>query len=432
MITLIKNGRVINPATKTDKICDILINGNIIEKIAENISDEADKIIDATEMWVTPGLIDVHVHLREPGFEYKETIKTGTRSAAKGGFTTICCMPNTEPVIDNEIMVEYMKMKAERDGIVNVLPIGAITKGQKGEELANIGKMANAGICGISEDGKSVLNSGLLKTAMKYAKMFDIPVIAHCEDPSLAGNGCMNAGKTAELLGLKGISNDSESIIVARDIALAASTKTKLHICHVSTKESIQALREAHLRGESVTAETCPHYFTLTESAVEGYDSNAKMNPPLRADEDVEAIKKALKDGTLAIIATDHAPHSFDEKNCEFEKAANGIVGLETALALGITKLVNEEILSPTELIEKMSYNPAKMLNIDKGNLAIGKVADITIINPDKQYIVNADNFESKGKNTPFNNMSLKGTAEYTIVNGKIVVENCEIVGGLQ
>lgn len=428
MKILIKNGRLINPATNIDEVMDVLVNDNIVEKIEKNINDDADKIIDADKCWVTPGFVDVHVHLRDPGYEYKETIATGTRSAAKGGFTTICCMPNTNPVTDSEIMVEYIKMKAARDGVVNVLPIGAITKGQSGEELANIGQMANAGACAISEDGKSVLSSGLLKTAMKYAKMFNIPVLSHCEDMSLVGGGSMNAGAASQLLGLKGISNDSEEVIVARDIILARSTNSKLHICHVSTKGSIQLLREAHARGESVTAEICPHHFTLTDEAVMDYDGNTKMNPPLRSAEDVLALKEALKDGTVSIIATDHAPHSLDEKNCEYEKAAFGIVGLETALPLGIKVLIGEGWLTPSQLIEKMTINPAKMLGIDKGSIEVGKVADITIIDPEAEYKVDISKFASKSKNSPFDGYEVKGKVEYTIVGGKVVVEKGELV----
>lgn len=428
MKILIKNGRLINPATGIDEVMDVLVNDSIVEKIEKNINDNADKIIDANKCWVTPGFIDVHVHLRDPGYEYKETIATGTRAAAKGGFTTICCMPNTSPVTDSEIMVEYIKMKAARDGVVNVLPIGSITKGQSGEELANIGQMANAGACAISEDGKSVLSSGLLKTAMKYAKMFNIPVLSHCEDMSLVGGGSMNAGAASQLLGLKGISNDSEEVIVARDIILARSTNSKLHICHVSTKGSIQLLREAHARGENVTAEICPHHFTLTDEAVMDYDGNTKMNPPLRSAEDVLALKEALKDGTVGIIATDHAPHSLDEKNCEYEKAAFGIVGLETALPLGIKVLVGEGWLTPSQLIEKMTINPAKMLGIDKGSIEVGKVADITIIDPEAEYKVDVSKFASKSKNSPFDGYEVKGKIEYTIVGGKVVVEKGELV----
>ena len=428
MKLLIQNGQVIDPASQTNEILDILVENGIIVKIAKNIIDEADKVIDATGNWVTPGFIDVHVHLREPGYEYKETIATGTRSAAKGGFTTICPMPNTNPVCDSDIMVEYIKLKAEREGIVHVLPIGAITKGQKGEELSNIGKMAKAGACAISEDGKSVSSSGLLKTAMKYAKMFDIPVLSHCEDIALVSGGCMNAGSTAQLLGLKGISNDSEEVIVARDMILAKSTDSKLHICHMSTKGSVELLRQAKLSGQNVTAEATPHHFTLSDDFITDYDGNTKMNPPLRSKEDVLAIRQALKENIIEIIATDHAPHSIDEKNCEYEKAAFGIVGLETALPLGITVLVEENWLTPMELIAKMTWNPAKMLGIDKGTLTVGKAADITIINPKESYKIDTSTFASKSKNSPFEGFDVKGKVLYTIVDGDIVLENGKLV----
>ncbi len=428
MRLLIQNGQVIDPASQTNEVMDILIEDGIISKIEKNNIGKADKIINAEGNWVTPGFIDVHVHLREPGYEYKETIATGTRSAAKGGYTTICPMPNTNPVCDSDIMIEYIKLKAEREGVIHVLPIGAITKGQKGEELSNIGKMAKAGACAISEDGKSVLSSGLLKTAMKYAKMFDIPVLSHCEDISLVAGGSMNAGASAQLLGLKGISNDSEEVIVARDIILAKSTNSKLHICHMSTKGSIDLLRQAKSSGQIVTAEATPHHFTLSDDFITDYDGNTKMNPPLRSKEDVLAIRQALKDNVIEIIATDHAPHSVDEKNCEYEKVAFGIVGLETALPLGITVLVEEGWLTPMELITKMTYNPAKMLNIDKGTLTIGKAADIAIIDPNRTYKIDPSTFASKSKNTPFGGFQVKGKVIYTIVDGNIVVENGELV----
>ncbi len=428
MKLLIQNGQVIDPASQTNEIMDILVEDGIISKMEKNITEKADKVIDASGNWVTPGFIDVHVHLREPGYEYKETIATGTRSAAKGGFTTICPMPNTNPVCDSDIMVEYIKLKAEREGIVHVLPIGAITKGQKGEELSNIGKMAKAGACAISEDGKSVPSSGLLKTAMKYAKMFEIPVLSHCEDIALVAGGSMNAGASAQLLGLKGISNDSEEVIVARDIILAKSTNSKLHICHMSTKGSVELLCQAKQAGQNVTAEATPHHFTLSDDFITDYDGNTKMNPPLRSKEDVLAIRQALKDNIIEIIATDHAPHSIDEKNCEYEKVAFGIVGLETALPLGITVLVEEGWLTPLELIAKMTWNPAKMLGIDKGTLTIGKAADITIINPTETYQIAPASFASKSKNTPFGGFEVKGKVLYTIVDGNIVVENGELV----
>lgn len=427
MTTLIKNGRVLDPLTKTDEILNVLITDGKISDIGKDISCTADKVIDAEGLWVTPGLIDMHVHLREPGFEYKETIATGTRSAAVGGFTTICCMPNTEPVIDNEIVAEYINMKASREGVVNVLPIGSITKGQEGKVLANIGKMAKVGICAISEDGKTVANAQLMKTALKYAGMFNLPVLSHCEDISLVGSGQMNAGEAASLLGMKGISADSEEVIVARDIILAKSANAQLHLCHLSTKGSVQLVREAKLRGEKVTAEVTPHHFTLTDECLKGYDPNFKMNPPLRSKSDVEALKNGLKDGTIEVIATDHAPHHIDEKNCEFENAANGIIGLETSLQLSMTKLLG--ILSPLQLIEKMSLNPARVLGINKGTLSVGGDADVTIIDPNAKTKINAAEFVSKAKNSPFDEYEVNGRVMYTIVGGNIVVENARLKG---
>lgn len=424
MKILIKNGRLIDPKNNIDENMDILIENGKISKIQKNISENSDKVIDAKNMWVTPGLIDLHVHLREPGFEYKETIKTGTRSAVMGGFTTICCMPNTRPVIDNNILVEYIKMKAEKEGVCNVLPIGSVTVGQMGEKLSDIGKMAKSGACAISEDGTTVLNAGLMKTALKYTKMFNLPMFSHCEDISLAG-GCMNAGDTATKLGLKGISNSSEDTIVARDIILAEEVSANIHICHISTKGSVELVKWAKQRGFNVTAEATPHHFTLIDEDITDYDANFKMNPPLRSKEDRNAIIEGLKSNTIEVIATDHAPHHIDEKNCEFERAMNGIVGLETALSISITELVNKNILSPSNLIEKFTKNPAKILGRDDlGHLALGSNADICIINPDLTYEIDKNEFLSMGKNTPFHKRKVTGKVLYTIVNGEIVVEN--------
>jgi len=432
MNLLIKNGRVIDPENCIDEVADVLVTDGKITKVGKGIevnnADDKTKIIDAAGMWVTPGLIDLHVHLREPGFEHKETIRTGALSAAAGGFTTICCMPNTDPVVDNEIIVEYIKMKAEKESAVNILPIGSITKGQAGLELSNIGKMAESGICAISEDGKSVTNPALFKTALKYAGMFGLPVFDHCEEPALSGKGLINAGDRASLLGLAGISTDSEEVIVARDIILASSAGAKLHICHVSTAGSVQLIREAKARGEKVTCEVTPHHFTLCDEDITDYDTNYKMSPPLRGKLDLEAIKQGLKDGTIDAIATDHAPHHFDEKNCEFENAPNGVVGLETAVALGLTELAAKDILTPSQLIEKMSTTPAKIIGINKGALTEGFDADITIIDPAKTIRVEASKFLSKGRNTPFDGMKLTGDVVYTIILGKIVYNSKESV----
>lgn len=427
MKLLIKGGHIIDPANNIDEELDLLVADGKIEKVGKDISADADKVIDAKGKWVIPGLIDLHVHLRDPGYEHKETIATGTRAGAMGGFTTVCAMPNTNPVTDNEILVEYIKMKAEREGIINVLPIGAITKGQKGEELADIGKMAQVGACAISEDGKSVPGPALMKNALRYAKMFDLPVFDHCEEISLA-KGSMNAGDRASMLGLKGISNDSEELIVARDMILAGSVKAQLHLCHISTEESIIQIKQAKERGVNVTAEATPHHFTLCDEDITDYDANFKMNPPLRSKKDVEAVRQALKDGTIEVIATDHAPHHIDDKNCEFEKAANGIIGLETALPLGIKILVDGGYLTPSELIAKMTCNPAKILKSDKGTLSEGAAADIAIVDPDCENIFDVSKMASKAKNTPFGGYKAKGKVLYTIVGGNIVVENGELV----
>ncbi len=427
MKILIKNGRLIDPFNNIDEKMDVLVSNGVVAKITQNITDDADKIIDASNMWVAPGLIDLHVHLREPGYEHKETIATGTRSAVMGGFTTICCMPNTKPVTDNEILVEYIKMKAEREGVCKVLPVGAITVGQKGESLADIGKMANAGACAISEDGFTVENASLMKTAIKYAEMFNIPVFSHCEDVTLAG-GCMNAGDTATKLGLKGISNDSEDVIVSRDIILADSLKAPIHLCHISTKGAVDLIKEAKARGSKVTAEATPHHFTLVDEDITDYDGNFKMNPPLRSIQDRAAIIEALKNDTIEVIATDHAPHHIDEKNCEFERALNGIVGLETALSLSISELVEKGVLTPSKMIEKFTKNPAKVLRRkDLGHLSVGANADIIIIDPNVKYKVNVESFASKGKNSPFNNREVTGKVLYTLVNGKVIVENGQL-----
>lgn len=429
MKILIKNGRLIDPYNNIDEQMDVLIKDGKVYKIKKNISEDADKIIDAKNMWVAPGFIDLHVHLREPGYEHKETIETGTKSAVMGGFTTICCMPNTKPVIDNEILVEYIKMKAEKEGICKVLPIGAITVGQKGENLSDIGKMAKVGACAISEDGFTVKNASVMKTAIKYAQMFNIPVFSHCEDENLAG-GSMNAGNRATMLGLKGISNDSEDVIVARDIILADSLKAPIHLCHISTKGAVELIKDAKVRGSQVTAEVTPHHFTLIDEDITDYDGNYKMNPPLRSIQDRAAIIEGLKNDTIEVIATDHAPHHIDEKNCEFERALNGIVGLETAVSLAITELVQKDVLTPFKMVEKFTKNPAKVLRReDLGNLSIGANADIVIINPNETYKINVENFLSKGKNSPFNNREVTGKVLYTLVDGKIVVENGSIVG---
>lgn len=426
MRILIKNGRLVDPEAGIDKVLDIYIENGLISEIGEDLGYEHDgiemEVIDASGKVVAPGLIDMHCHLREPGFEYKEDIESGTKSAAKGGFTSVACMPNTDPVIDSEPMVEFIKSRAKSRGVVNVYPIGAISKGLRGEELAPIGEMKFAGVVAVSDDGRPVMNPLLMRNAMQYAAMFETPVISHCEDLSLVDDGAMNESALSTKLGLRGITRAAEETMVSRELILAEATGTPIHIAHVSTKLGVAMIREAKKRGVKVTCETCPHYFSLTEDAIGEYDTNAKMNPPLRTREDLEAIIEGLKDGTIDVIATDHAPHGVDEKNVEFAMAANGIVGFETALPLGITKLVKPGHLTLSELIRKMCANPARILGLNKGTLGVNKPADLIIIDPDEEYTVDVSRFQSKSKNSPFDGFKLSGVVYYTIVKGNFVV----------
>lgn len=422
MRTLIKNGTVILSG-RAEKANILIEEGKVISTKTES-NAEADKIIDANGLYVLPGLVDAHCHLRDPGFEYKEDIVSGTRSAARGGFTSIACMPNTNPPVDNAAVVRYIIEKSQREGYVNVFPIGAITKGLEGNELSEMGTMREAGIVAVSDDGKPVVNSDVMKKALIYAGQFGLPVISHCEDLNLTDNGCMNEGLTSTILGLRGIPSVSEDVMVAREILLSQYTGVPVHIAHVSTKVAVELIRQAKNRGIKVTAETCPHYFTLTEEACRDYNTNAKINPPLRSRDDLEAVIEGLKDGTIDIIATDHAPHHFDEKNVEFEKAANGIVGFETALALSYTELVDKGHLSLPQMIEKLTVNPARMLKIDKGKIECGKAADIILVDFNNEYIVDVSKFASKGKNSPFDGFKVKGRVMTTIVGGNIVYED--------
>lgn len=420
---LIKGGRVINPADNTDEVRDLIIENGIILKSSKSVKDltDVDNIIDAEGMLVMPGLIDLHVHLREPGFEHKETIETGTKAAARGGFTGVCPMPNTNPATDCKEVVEYIVNKAAEVSPVNVYPVGAVTIGQAGRENTNIEEMKEAGIFAISEDGKSVMNSGIYRKAMKEAARLNIPVFAHCEDINLVEGGAINAGKKAQELGVKGITNAVEDIITARDIMLSRETGARLHLCHCSTKDSVEMVRKAKAEGLKVTAEVCPHHFTLCEEDIVSDDANYKMNPPVRSREDLEALRRGLKEGVFDVIATDHAPHHADEKARGIAKAPFGIVGSETAVALTITELVDKGVITFMEMAEKMSYNPARILGIDKGDISEGKVADIVIIDPEAEYAIDVNEFESKGRNTPFNGKKVKGRVVKTIVAGDIV-----------
>jgi dihydroorotase len=430
MKILIKNGHLIDPLQKIDGIGDIVIEKGKIKEVhtkrkelrakSKELSKSSVKTIDAKGCIVMPGLIDMHVHLREPGFEYKETIKTGTEAAVHGGFTTVCCMPNTHPIHDNASVTEFIIRRAAEEGSCTVLPIGAITKGQKGEELAEMGTMVKEGCIAFSDDGYPVMHSLIMRRALEYSKTFDVPIISHSEDMTLSDSGVMNEGLMSVTLGLKGIPAESEQIMIFRDIALADLTGGRLHIAHVSTEGSIQLIRNAKKRGVHVTAETCPHYFSLTEDAVMGYDTNAKVNPPLRTKRDREAIKEGLRDGTIDIIATDHAPHHSDEKLREFDLAPSGISGLETALGLSL-RLVHDGVLTMQQLVEKMSLHPARILRMhDKGTLKVGSDADIVIADKNREWKVDAEKFISKGKNSPFHGWIVKGMAVVTICKGKV------------
>ncbi len=421
MKQIIKNGFVVNPAKNFAGKADILINYGVIERVAENIDDYDAKVIDAEGLIVAPGLVDLHVHFREPGYEHKEDITSGSRAAVKGGVTSVLCMPNTNPPIDNAALVEYVINKGKKTGLVNVLTTACITKGQKGEELTEMAELKEAGASAFSDDGKPVSSSMIMRRALEYSKMLDMPIMSHSEDLALVDNGSMNDGYTATLLGLRGIPKSAESAAVSRDILLAEELDARLHICHVSTKNSIEAVRAAKARGARITAETAPHYFTLTDKACDGFNTNAKMNPPLRDDEDVEAIICGLCDGTIDSIATDHAPHHVDDKRVEFEKAANGIVGLETSLALGYTYLVKTGRMSLIQLIDCMSTKPAAIIGSDRGTLNVGAPADIVLFDINNEFTVNVDEFETKGKNSPYDGWKLFGKVRRTINGGKTV-----------
>lgn len=421
MKILIKGGRLIDPKNAIDGRYDVLADGPVIEGISKNIGkvDSRTKIVDASGLIVAPGLIDVHCHLREPGFEYKETIKTGTMAAAAGGFTTIVCMANTNPVNDSRSVTEFIVDRAHAEGVCKVLPCGAITKGLKGEELSEIGEMFQAGIVAISDDGKSVRRAGLLRKALEYAKTFKLPVISHCEDDTLSG-GYVHEGLASLLSGLEGVPAIAEEIIVGRDIAIARYVDAPIHLTHISTAGSIEIIERARKTFRKVTCDTCPHYFTLTDKATLTYDTNAKVNPPLRSQEDMDAIKEGLRNGTIDIIATDHAPHEFTSKDVEFDSATSGISGFETAFALALS-LVHEGVLDMKGLLRKMTANPAKLLGITSGALAEGAPADLIVFDPDREWTINRNAFISKGKNTPFHAMTVKGKNLFTMVDGKIV-----------
>ncbi len=421
MKLLIKNGRVLDPSQGLDEVLDLLVENGLVKEIGKELSaPPGTELLDASGKLVVPGLIDMHVHLRDPGLEYKEDIISGTKAAAAGGFTSVCCMPNTKPAIDNKAIASYIINKAKAEGFCNVFPVGSITYGMNGERMSEMGELKEAGCVAVSDDGKPVANAELMRRSLQYANGIGIMVITHAEDLSLVGEGVMNEGFTSTEIGLKGIPRVAEDIATARDVMLAEYTCSPLHIAHVSTKDSVRIIREAKARGVKVTCETAPHYFILTDDAVRGYNTNAKMNPPLRETADVIAIKEGLKDGTIDCIATDHAPHHLDEKDVEFNEAMNGIIGLETSLPLSL-KLVEEGVLTLNQLIDKMSCKPAAILGLNRGSLKTGAVADITVIDLAKEWTVEADKLSSKSKNSPFLGWRMKGCAVTTVISGKTI-----------
>ncbi|HQH17065.1 MAG: dihydroorotase [Smithella sp.] len=427
MKLLLTGARIIDPSQNMDARLDIILEEGKVAKTGTNLSkstkskdsEKITKIIDLQGMILVPGLIDMHVHLREPGFEYKETIATGAAAAIAGGFTSIVCMPNTDPVNDNRTTTEFIRRKAAEAALANVYPVGAISKDSAGSQLTEFWDLKEAGIVALSDDGKPVMNAALMRRAMEYAYSLQLPIISHCEDINLSANGVMNEGYYSTILGLNGIPGIAEEAMVARDILIAEFTKTAVHIAHVSTAGSVRLIHDAKARGLKVTAETAPHYFTLTDEALQCYDTNFKINPPLRSEKDVQAIKEGLADGTIDVIACDHAPHGRTDKEVEFEYAANGISGLETSLGLSLN-LVSSKILTWPELIARMSLNPARILNLSKGTLEIGADADITVIDPLRQWTVDVQAFRSRGKNSPFHGLQMQGKAILTIVGGEI------------
>jgi dihydroorotase len=423
MKLIIKGGSVADPVAGRITERDILVVDGKISLMEKNLEVAGVEVLDASGKLVTPGLIDMHVHLREPGYEAKETIRSGTRAAAGGGFTAVACMPNTAPVADQAAVIAYIKSTAAAGGLVNVYPVGALTRGSRGEDLAEMGDMKEAGAVAFSDDGMPVADAGLMRRAMQYARMLDLTVISHCEDKHLSGGGVMHEGYMSTVLGLRGIPASAEEVMVARDILLAEETGCRLHIAHVSTAGSVRLVREAKARGVRVTAEATPHHFTLTDEAVAHYDTSTKVNPPLRTAADVAAVREGLADGTIEVIATDHAPHTVEEKDVEYDRAPFGLVGLETAVGLVWTRLVGTGVLTPLQAVTKMTLNPARILGLTKGTLEAGTAADLTVIEPEHSWRVDAARFESKGRNTPFQGMSLKGRAWATVVRGRVVMQ---------
>jgi dihydroorotase len=422
---LLRGGRLLDPSQHLDETGDLLLAGGVVEAVGRvgEVRRDGDELetIDCGGRVVSPGFIDVHCHLREPGREEVETIASGARAAAAGGFTAVCAMPNTDPVTDNQAAVGFILAQARRAAAARVYPIGAISIGEKGETLAEFGEMVGAGAVAVSDDGKPVVSAQLMRTALEYARTFGIPVADHCEEPTLAAGGAMNEGLTSARLGLKGIPSEAEEIMAIRDILLARRTGGHIHLCHMSTRGSVELIRWGKEHGIDVTAEVCPHHLSLTEDAVEGYDTNAKMNPPLRTAADVDALQQAVKDGTIDVIATDHAPHHYDEKEREFADAPNGIVGLETALAVNLTWLVHAGIIGLPLLVERMACAPARLFNLPGGTLRRGAIGDVTVFDPDAAWTVDPTRFQSKGRNTPYAGRTLRGIVELTVVDGRVI-----------
>ncbi|MFH1837242.1 MAG: dihydroorotase [Candidatus Omnitrophota bacterium] len=427
MDILIKNGRIIDPSSGMDKKGDILIENGKITRIGGAINKKTDVVIDASGKICAPGLIDMHTHLREPGREDAETIETGLKAAIRGGFTTVCAMPNTTPPCDNQAAAEFIIKKAKKAGLGTVFPIGTITEKREGKKLAEMAELKNAGCPAISDDGDSVYDASLMKRALEYASMLDLVIISHCEDTDLSENGVMREGYYSTILGLGPIPEEAESVIVERDIRLAEKAKARIHIAHVSTLSSVEIIREAKKRGVKVTAEVTPHHITLTDKDLKTYDTNMKVNPPLALEADVKALKKALKDGTIDVIATDHAPHPENEKEKEFDYAPFGMIGLETALPLVKEALIDTGLMEWTEVIRKLTQNPAEILKIDKGHLKEGALADIVVIDPEAKWIYKREEIVSKSKNSPFIGREMKAKVTHVIAGGKIVFEDGKI-----
>jgi dihydroorotase len=425
---LIKNGRVIDPSSGVDRVCDLLIENGKISRIDRGIQAPGMPSLHAKGLIVAPGFIDIHVHLREPGREDEETIESGSQAAAAGGFTSICCMPNTDPINDSPTVTYYIVKEAERRAVTRVFPIGAISMGSAGEKLAEIGEMVAAGAVGISDDGKPVMNGQLMRRAMEYSLPFKIPVIEHCEDLHLSAHGSMNEGYQSTVLGLKGMSRTAEDTMAARDIILAELTGAHIHIAHLSTRGALELVRDAKRKGIHATCEVTPHHFTLTDAACCGYDTNTKMSPPLRTDDDVEALIEGLVDGTIDCIATDHAPHNPNEKMLEFDRAPFGITGLETALGLSLTRLVHTGRIDLKRLIELLTINAARIINKPLGTLNLGAEADVTLFSTEAEWVYDVNKTKSRSRNCPFHGMKLKGQVAGTVVAGKIVYRNEELL----